>query len=107
MFAEVPDLYRQSRKPRDIFWNNYVSRPMAAVLLVVLRRTPLTPNQVTFASLFVALGAAAAFIALRTHMGLLGAALLLQVSYVLDCADGQLARLKGIATPVGAHLDFL
>ena len=26
---------------------------------------------------------------------------------MLDCADGQLARLKGTSSPVGAHLDFL
>jgi phosphatidylglycerophosphate synthase len=26
---------------------------------------------------------------------------------VLDCADGQLARLKASSSPVGAHLDFL
>jgi hypothetical protein len=32
---------------------------------------------------------------------------ILELSYVLDCADGQLARLKGTSSPVGAHLDFL
>ena len=26
---------------------------------------------------------------------------------MLDCVDGQLARLKGTSSPVGAHLDFL
>jgi hypothetical protein len=35
------------------------------------------------------------------------AAAVLELSYVLDCVDGQLARLKGTSSPVGAHLDFL
>ena len=107
MLAEVADLYRQSRKPHDIVWNNYVSRPAAAFLLYFLRRTPLTPNQITFASLVVALGGAAILIVWRTWAGLIAAAAVLQASYVLDCVDGQLARLKSMSTPVGAHLDFL
>jgi phosphatidylglycerophosphate synthase len=35
------------------------------------------------------------------------AALVLELSYILDCTDGQLARLKHQTSPVGAHLDFL
>ena len=107
MLSEVADLYRQSKKPHDIVWNNYVSRPVAAFLLYFLRRSPLTPNQVTFASLFVALGGAALMILWRDWLGLIVAAFTLQASYVLDCVDGQLARLKQMSTPVGAHLDFL
>ena len=26
---------------------------------------------------------------------------------MLDCVDGQLARLRGTSSPIGAHLDFL
>jgi len=107
MLAEVADLYRQSKKPHHIFWNNYVSRPAAALCLPLLRKTAITPNQVTFASLLVALGGAALMIAWRTWPGLIASALVLQLSYVLDCVDGQLARLKSMSTPVGAHLDFL
>jgi hypothetical protein len=107
MISEVKDLYQQSRKPHDIVWNTYVSRPVAALVLVALRRTRVTPNQVTFASLLVALGGAAAMAWWLTWVGLIAAALILQASYVLDCVDGQLARLKSMATPVGAHLDFL
>jgi hypothetical protein len=107
MFSEIATLYRQSRKPHDIVWNNYVSRPAAAFVLHFLRRTPLTPNQVTFASLVVALGGAALMVVWPTWVGLIVAAVVLQASYVLDCVDGQLARLKSMSTPVGAHLDFL
>src|SRR3954467_2665360 len=58
-FTAVADVYRRTRKPKDIFWNRFVARPAAAVLLVPLQRAPVTPNQITFASMAVfGLGAA-------------------------------------------------
>src|ERR1022692_123698 len=107
MFAAVVDAYRRTRKPKDILWHRFVARPLAAVVIVPLARTRVTPNQITLATLAVFLGGAAV-IALRPGWGALclGAAIL-ELSYVLDCADGQLARLKGTSSPVGAHLDFL
>ena len=107
MFADVVDAYRRTRKPRDILWNRFVARPLAALLLVPLARTRVTPNQVTLATLVV-FAAGAAMLALRPGRGaLVGAAAILELSYVLDCVDGQLARWKGTSSPVGAHLDFL
>ena len=107
MLADVVDAYRRTQKPRDILWNRFVARPLAAVLLVPLARTRVTPNQVTFLTLVVFAGAAA-LIAFGPSYGMLVAgAAVLELSYVLDCVDGQLARLKGTSSPVGAHLDFL
>jgi len=107
MFARVAEAYRRTSKPKDIFWNRYVARPLAAVLLVPLERSPITPNQVTFASLAVFVVAAAILVGWPGGAGLLLAAGVVQLSYVLDCVDGQLARLRGTSSPVGAHLDFL
>ena len=36
-------------------------------------------------------------------LGVLG----VELAYILDCADGQLARLTGRTSPVGSELDFL
>jgi phosphatidylglycerophosphate synthase len=103
----VVDAYRRTRKPKDIFWNKFVARPLAAVVIVPLARTPVTPNQITLTTLPVFL-AGAALIAFRPGWGALCAGVgILELSYVLDCADGQLARLQGTSSPVGAHLDFL
>jgi phosphatidylglycerophosphate synthase len=66
-----------------------------------------TPNQITFASAFIAAGACAMFALAPGWGGLIAAALVLEFSFVLDCADGQLARLKKIASPLGHLLDFL
>lgn len=107
MLAAIADAYRRTQKPKDIFWNKYVARPAAAVLLVPLERSRVTPNQITFASLFVFAGAVAILLAIPGHLGLLLGVLVIELSYVLDCVDGQLARLRGTSSPVGAHLDFL
>ena len=107
MLAEVVDAYRRTQKPRDILWNRFVARPLAAVLLVPLARTSVTPNQVTLATLVVFVAGAALMALGPTHGALVGAAAVLELAYVLDCVDGQLARWKGMSSPVGAHLDFL
>src|SRR5437773_8874099 len=107
MFAAVADAYRRTKKPHDILWNRYVARPAAAVLLVPLESSRITPNQVTFASLVVFAAGAGLLLAMPGRLGLLLAVLVIELSYVLDCVDGQLARLRGTSTPIGAHLDFL
>jgi phosphatidylglycerophosphate synthase len=103
----VREIYRRSRKPRDDFWTDRVSRPPAALVVRWVKDTPLTPNQITLVSLFVALVSAVLFALWPGRPGLIAAALTLQFSYVLDCADGQLARIRGTASAMGAQLDFL
>jgi phosphatidylglycerophosphate synthase len=107
LFAQVAETYRKTKKPEDILWNRFVARPLAAALLVPLAKSRVTPNQITFASLAVFVAAMALLALQRGHVGLLVAVAVLEFSYVLDCTDGQLARLKNQSSPVGAHLDFL
>lgn len=104
---QIRDTYRESCKPQDIAWNTYVARPMAAVLVHVLRRTALTPNQVTFLGLAVFAAAAAVMVLWSGPVGFLVAALIIQGAYLCDCVDGQLARIKDMTSDVGAYLDFL
>jgi phosphatidylglycerophosphate synthase len=107
MLTAVVDAYRRTRKPKDILWNRFVARPLAAVVIVPLARTRVTPNQITLATLPVFLAGCVLLALVPTWGALVGGAAILELSYVLDCADGQLARLKGTSSPVGAHLDFL
>lgn len=101
------EVYRKTRKVPDLFWNAYVCRPIAAVLVDAIKDTRLTPNQITLSAVFVALGSAAVLIAVPGYVGLVLAAVIFELSYVLDCADGMLARWRGMASPVGHLLDFL
>ncbi len=103
----IKEVYRDSQKKEDIAWNTYVARPMAALLVYALRPTPLTPNQVTFLGGAVFVLAAAVLALWPGAVGFLVAALIVHLSYLFDCADGQLARIKGMTSEVGAYLDFL
>lgn len=108
MLSEIAAIYRSSKKKKDInWWTEWVCRPPAAVVVYLLRGTPITPNQVTFLSALVAAGAGAMFALLPGHLWLIAAALVFEFSFVLDCADGQLARLRKVASPLGHLLDFL
>jgi len=108
MWSEIVAIYRSSKKQRDINWfTEWVARPPAAVVVYALRGTPVTPNQVTFLSAAVAAVACAMFALLPGHGWLIAAALVFELSFVLDCADGQLARLRRTASPLGHLLDFL
>jgi phosphatidylglycerophosphate synthase len=105
--ASVCEIYRQSKKKNDNFWTEWVSRPPAAVLVWLLKGTSITPNQVSFLAIAVAAGACAVLLLWRDWYGLIAAGLGLQLAYVIDCVDGQLARIKNMASPVGALLDFM
>jgi hypothetical protein len=107
VLAPVRDIYRQSKKKRDNFWTEWISRPPAALIVYLLRGTSITPNQVSFLAIAIAAGGCAALVLWRTWLGLVAAGLLLQLAYVVDCVDGQLARVKNLASPVGALLDFM
>jgi phosphatidylglycerophosphate synthase len=108
MWSEIVGIYRASKKQRDINWfTEWVARPPAAVLVYALRGTPITPNQVTFLSALIAAGACAMIALLPGHGWLIAAAAVFELSFVLDCADGQLARLRRTASPLGHLLDFL
>jgi phosphatidylglycerophosphate synthase len=100
---------RAGFKPRDveepIDW--YYHRPLAALLVAAVRDTPVTPNQITYASgaLSLASGLAIGAGAWAGRGWAAAGGLLLLASIVLDCADGQLARLRGVSSPVGRILD--
>jgi phosphatidylglycerophosphate synthase len=66
-----------------------------------------TPNQITLASFAVGMLSALSIVVLPGRAGLIAAVLVYQASYVLDCADGMLARWRGIASSAGHLLDFL
>lgn len=108
MASGIAAIYRASKKKQDINrFTEWVARPPAAVIVYALRSTAITPNQVTFLSALVAGLACAMFALCPGWMWLVIAAAVFELSFVLDCADGMLARLRTIASPLGHLLDFL
>jgi hypothetical protein len=103
----VAEIYRLTRKLPDLPWNQYVCRPVAAVVVHRVEGTRITPNQITLASLVVAGASALMLLLLPSYSGLLLAVLVYEASYVLDCADGMLARLRNQQSTAGHLFDFL
>ncbi|MFQ5450619.1 MAG: CDP-alcohol phosphatidyltransferase family protein [Nitrospinaceae bacterium] len=84
--------------------NRYIHIPLAGRLVPWLKNTRITPNQVTYASVLFGLASAYMF-SLGTQPAMVAGGLLLEVTLILDCVDGQLARAKGCASEWGRILD--
>ena len=106
MFGTAIDIYRATRKKHDLVFNVYLMRPIAAFVVGIFAKTPITPNQVTLLNLLLFVVATALLIALPDYQGGLIAILVLELSYCLDCVDGMLARHKKIASKEGHLFDF-
>ena len=96
-------------KPRDVeeSIDVWLFRPLAARLVTVLAKTPLTPNQVTALSGLCGLCAGLLVFLSMDHSvwwAVAGGAMAF-LSVVLDCADGQLARLRGESSLAGRGMD--
>lgn len=77
--------------------NRRFSRPVARLL----QHTPATPNQVSAISFGIAMVSLALFVEGYN----VWAGVAAQASSVVDGVDGELARLKGMATPFGGFFD--
>jgi phosphatidylglycerophosphate synthase len=86
----------------------FVNRPLGRVPAAVAYQLGWTPNMVTALSAGFSL-AGVLVLALATPTALSGVTvwLLLAAGYVLDSADGQLARLRGGGSPAGEWLDHV
>ena len=98
--------YRRSLKANEVEerLDLLLYRPLAFLVARCLQTSPVSPNAVTGASLLFAILSAALFWRGDTTGMLFGAASYFLCN-VLDCADGQLARLQGTASPYGYLLD--
>jgi phosphatidylglycerophosphate synthase len=93
-------------KQDDSPFTTFAVSPWSKYVAWWASRRRLTPNQVTMASLAVAV-VAGACCATGARWGYVAGAVLLQLSFGLDCADGQLARLTGAFSEFGGWLDAM
>ena len=108
MWSDIVAIYRSSKKKQDINWfTEHVARRGAAPLVYALRNTRITPNQVTMFAVIVCMGAGALWVSWLSWLSLILGALVFELSFVLDCVDGMLARVRKLASPLGHLLDFL
>jgi phosphatidylglycerophosphate synthase len=93
---------------KSIETENYLDRlfyrPLGFCIAHALRNTCVTPNFVTIVSIFVGAASGPLFYYNDMTLNILGIISLI-IANILDCVDGQLARLTGIKSEIGRILD--
>ncbi|MEU8148647.1 CDP-alcohol phosphatidyltransferase family protein [Nonomuraea sp. NPDC048901] len=104
----LDDVRTLTYKARDAWWTVFLVDPLAGRLVVGLaNRTAITPNQITWGAFLLGLGSAGCFLMADGWAWLAAGAVLYHLSFVLDCVDGKIARLKGTGTVLGGWLDYV
>jgi len=98
--------YKKSLKMTEVeeVFDLVLYRPLAFVFVKSIIRTEITPNQLTSAAIAMGL-AAGCFYSQGTRASFAAGALFYLLFNVLDCSDGQLARLKNNGTHTGRIID--
>ncbi len=94
----------QANRADDGFYSTFVVRKASKPLTRLALRLGWSPNAITLLSFAIGIAAAALF-AVGDRWALLGGALLLQLSLVVDCVDGEVARATRRFSALGAWLD--
>ena len=84
--------------------NIYIHDPIAKRFVRVLKNTSFTPNQVTYLSVLVGFVSGYSF-SQGTWVSSIAGGILLELTLILDCVDGQLARAKNMASDWGRLID--
>ena len=88
----------------DELLDAYVNRPLAAYIVRAVAGTSVTPNQLTLLSAACGTVAGICFALPHPVAPVAGAAALL-LTMIVDCSDGQLARVRGGGSVLGRILD--
>jgi phosphatidylglycerophosphate synthase len=99
-------LFRSLRGPFEGFVDTYFNRKISAMLSRLFLAVNLSPNAVTLLSIAIGLAAAALFGKGGYAAGVVGA-LLFQLSAIVDCCDGEVARLTFTESKWGERLDLI
>lgn len=103
--AAEREFLRTLDNPRDGYFDRVLNRRLSRPISLLLLPLPVTPNQITVTALLLSF-VGAACIALPGLAGPVLGALLLQLTAVLDCVDGEIARAKVLETEWGEWLDI-
>ena len=95
---------RMANRSNDGFFSVFFLRKFSKLLTWLAVKVHATPNQVTLLSFAIGLYSAYLF-SRGTFVTILSGAILLQLSIIVDCVDGELARYTRKFSKLGAWLD--
>ena len=98
--------YKKSLKMKEVeeVFDLFFYRPLAFLLVKLIYKTNITPNQLTIAAIFMGV-IGGCFYAQGLPQYYIVGALFYMMFNILDCSDGQLARLKKNGTHTGRIID--
>ncbi len=98
--------YKSSLKGYDVeeLLDIFFYRPTSFLFVKLIYSTDITPNQISIVSMLFGILTGVMF-GFGTYQFFIFGAVALLISNVLDCADGQLARLKKNGTGIGRIID--
>ncbi len=88
------------------YFDLFFYRPLAFILVKIIYRTTITPNQITYAAILIGLTSGLFYAQGTTYYFTVGA-LFFMIYNVVDCSDGMVARLKKTGTQSGRIVDGL
>jgi phosphatidylglycerophosphate synthase len=94
----------QANRIDDGFYSTFIVRKLSKPVTALALRLGISPNTITMVSFVLGIAAAAGF-AMGQWGWILAGAILLQLSLVIDCVDGEVARSTGKFSALGAWLD--
>jgi phosphatidylglycerophosphate synthase len=99
-------LFQSLRGQYEGFVDTYFNRAVSALFSRMFLALRFSPNAITLVSTAIGIAAAVAFARGTYAAGVLGA-LLFQLAAIVDCCDGEVARLTFTESPLGERLDLM
>lgn len=103
--TKISDL-KPYQKPHDSIFTTLITRHISRVFsyLLIKYDKHVTPNQISTLSLLIGILACILFVYLEYWWRIVGV-ILMQISFALDCSDGEVARFKEMGSKFGAWFD--
>ena len=102
------ELFRRLGKPTDGFVSRYFNRKISTRISRLLVHTPVTPNQLSIATMLLSfLSAWLVFKGSTSYLHLALGGLLFQFASIVDGCDGEIAKLKFMGSRLGEWVDTL
>ena len=106
-YFERKSQLKKTFQPREEWWSRVFATPIAHLVLSgIADWSFITPNRLTILS-FILTILTVALILSGLPENLFIAGIILQLAYIIDCMDGQLARYRQTVSRIGSFLDKL
>ncbi|MEV6597505.1 CDP-alcohol phosphatidyltransferase family protein [Actinoplanes sp. NPDC051346] len=103
----LSEIRTRTYKDRDAWWTVWLVDPLASRLVWLVAPVRwITPNLLTMGAFLLGIVCAACFL-VGDYPWLVAGAVVFHLSFVLDCMDGKIARLKGTGSVFGSWLDYV